>query len=420
MAQHSSDPAVVTRSKLSYGWVVVAACTLMVAITYGLLYSYSVFFKPLADYFGWDRASVSLVYSTLLIIRGAVSIFIGWLADRYGSIKLMVFCGFMIGLGLVLSSQVHTLWQLFITYGVIEAIGLSGAFGIGAALISRWFTKNRGMALGILASGSGLGSLLIVPGSERLIAAFSWSGAFTIGGIIAGVVVMALAFLLRPPPPSAVMVNDKPASMAKSSDKPVIAESEVTLGQAVKDSRMILLMGAFFFFFFSIQMIMVHLVNYATDVGISPLIAATFIGVIGAVSIAGRLATGAGADRVGIHNTMILTRVCLVASFICLMFTTSLWAFYLFAVIFSLSYGGEIPQIPLSVGKYFGTKMMATLVGLCSFTLSAGGAVGSWLAGKIFDATQSYQGAFIIGAAAGLVSLILILVLQRQNRRPAI
>ena len=162
---------------------------------------------------------------------------------------------------------------------------------------------------------------------------------------------------------------------------------------------------------------MVHLVNYATDMGISPLVAATFISVIGAVSIVGRLSTGIGSDKIGIHNTLILTRIFLVISFICLIFTKSLWAFYLFAVIFSLPYGGEIPQIPLFIGKYFGTKAMATLVGLSMFMTSIGGALGSWVAGKIFDTTQSYQGAFIAGALAGLVSLILVLILKRQTRQ---
>ena len=110
-------------------------------------------------------------------------------------------------------------------------------------------------------------------------------------------------------------------------------------------------------------------------------------------------------------------RVFLVSSFVCLIFSTSLWAFYLFAVIFSLPYGGEIPRIPLFIGKYFGTKTMATLVGLCNFVLGAGGAMGSWVAGKIFDTTQSYQGAFIAGIVAGLVSLILVLILKRKNQQ---
>src|SRR5512143_209238 len=126
--------------RFSYAWVIVIACTLMLAITYGLMYSYSVFFKPLADYFQWDRATVSLVYSASLIIRGALAIAAGWLADRYGARKVMAACGILIGLGLVLSGTVNSLWQLFLTYAALESMGLSGAFGITTALTSRWFT----------------------------------------------------------------------------------------------------------------------------------------------------------------------------------------------------------------------------------------------------------------------------------------
>lgn len=408
-----AENAAVTHGKFFYGWVIMAACTLMIVITYGLTYSYSVFFKPLADYFGWDRAAVSLIYSTSLIIRGAVFIVVGWLADKYGARKFMVFCGFMIGLGLVLSSQVNTLWQLFLTFSVIEGIGFSGAFGIGAAATSRWFTKNRGLPLGIIASGSGLGTLLIVPGTERLINAFGWSRAFLICGVAAGLIVIICALLLRPPPKPAMATAQKPDSAVKAAN---IQQTGMTAGQAIKDSRMLLLLGVFFFFFFSIQIIMVHLVNYATDVGISPLVAATFVSVIGAVSIAGRLSTGVGSDRIGINNTLVLTGVCLIIAFICLIFTKALWAFYLFAVLFSLPYGGETTQIPLFIGKYFGTKAMATLVGLSMFVLSAGGALGSWAAGKIFDATYSYQWAFIAGALAGVVSLMMVLLLYRMKR----
>jgi MFS family permease len=179
---------------------------------------------------------------------------------------------------------------------------------------------------------------------------------------------------------------------------------------------MILFMGAVLLFFLSIQIVMVHLVSYATDAGISPLMAATFISVIGAVSIAGRMVTGAGADKTGIYSTLIITRLFLIAAFIWLFFTKPVWSFYLFAVIFGFPYGGEIPQIPLFIGKYWGTKSMATLVGLNTFVITLGGALGSWGAGKIYDSTRSYQGAFIAGGVASLISLLLILILKRKSR----
>ena len=175
-------------------------------------------------------------------------------------------------------------------------------------------------------------------------------------------------------------------------------------------------MAAFLSFFFGIQIVMVHLVNYATDIGVSPLVSATFISVIGAVSIVSRLSLGAGAEKMGIHNSLILTGIFLVASFIWLIFTKSVWAFYVFAVLFSIPYGGEIPQIPLFIGKYFGTKSMATLMGLNLFVITIGGALGPWVAGNIYDGSGSYRKAFIAGALSGLVSLALVLILRRKNR----
>jgi MFS family permease len=397
----------------SYAWVIVAACTAMIFITYGLQYSYSVFFKPLAEHFDWDRATVSFVYSASLVIRGAVSIGAGWLADRYGARKVMIVCGFLMGLGFLLSSRVTELWQFFLTYAVIEAIGFSGTFGVGTSMISRWFTKNRGLALGIMASGSGLGTLLIVPGAERLIDAAGWQQAFVVCGIAAGTLMIAAAFLLREPASRLIKTPESTGGVAAK-------QEGMSFSAALIDPRMLLMAMAFMFFFFGAQMVMVHLVNYATDTGIDPLIAATFIGVIGGASIGARLAIGAGSDKIGIFNGLYITGSLLVLSFILLLFTRTVWSFYLFAVLFSIPYGGEIPQIPLIIGRYFGTRSMATLVGVNVFIITIGGAMGSWAAGKIFDVTGSYDWAFIAGAVAALCSLGMVLLLKRQDRHPAV
>jgi MFS family permease len=404
----SSDGVTVTHGRFFYGWVIVAVCTLMLAVSYGLMYSYSVFFKPLADNFGWDRATVSLVYSASLVIRGAISIGIGWLADRYGSLKIMVFCGFMIGLGLVLSSQVQTLWQFFITYALIEALGLSGAFGIATAVTSRWFVRNRGLALGIVSSGVGLGTLLIVPGAERLIAAFNWSQAFLICGIAAGAITIVSALFLRPAPK---------ASLPDKSDKAVaVPQVELSLSAAVRSPRMIILNSIFALLIFCTQMVIVHLVNYATDTGITPLVAASFVSLIGVSSIGGRMVMGAGADRIGLHNSLILCCVLVIIALVGLLFTRAVWSFYLFAVVFGFAYGGEVPQIPLFVSRFCGTRSMAALVGLTVFIGNIGGALGPWTGGKIFDMTADYQGAFIVAIIVAVGALILALVLKRQNQ----
>jgi MFS family permease len=398
-----------SRPRLSYAWVIVLVCTLMMVITYGLMYSYSVFFKPLADYFGWDRATVSSVYSASLIIRGALSIGAGWLADRYGAGKVMAVCGVFIGLGLILSSLVTQLWQLFLTYALLESMGLCGAFGITTAVTSRWFTSNRGLALGLVSSGVGIGTLLIVPGAERLIAAFDWSQAFKIVGIAAGAIMFVSAFLLREPP--AVRAQETPGPRSAPA-------AQIGLRQALANRRMLLVIAIFALIFFCTQLVMVHLVNYATDIGITPLVAATFVSLIGVISIGGRLAMGTSSDRLGIHFTLILCCFLVAVSLVLLVFTRQLWMFYLFAAAFGFAYGGEVPQIPLVVGDIFGTRKLATMMGLTIFAGNIGGALGPWLGGVIFDHTESYRLAFIVAAAAGSFSLLLAWLLKKSARRP--
>jgi len=414
---NSGNPAAqaLNKSTFPYGWVIVAVCTLMTAVTYGLMYSYGVFFKPLAAHFNWDRATVSAVYSVSLIMRGAISIWIGWLADKHGAKKIMLFCGFMMGLGLVLTSQITQLWQFFITYALIEAIGLSGTFGIATALTARWFTRNRGFALGIVSAGIGVGTLFIVPGSERLIKAVEWPQAFLISGIVAGLIMMITAFFLKPPP-----LNGNPGSSQDTSgngNAAVNGEETVnlTLSQAVRSRRMLIMMVAFSAIIFCTQMVIIHLYNYATDIGLNPLLAAGLVSLVGVMSIGGRLIMGAWAEKLGIYNALIFCCVLTILSLAGLALFQSIWALFVFAVIFGFAYGGEVPQIPLFVGKFGGTKNMAALVGLTLFVGNIGGALGPWVGGKIYDLTQGYQWAFAIGVAAGLAALILAWTLKREN-----
>jgi len=388
----------------NYGWMIAVAGALMIFVTYGLIYSYSVFFKPLADYFQWDRASVSLIYSLSMIFRGAAAIGTGWLADKFGARKALVFCGLMIAAGYVLSSQVTTLWQFFLTYGIVEAIGVSGIFGIGSAVVSRWFTKNRGLALGIVASGSGLGTLLIVPATERLVSAYDWSQTFIIVGIAAGILVAGGALLFKEPaqpPPTEVKQN----------------KTTETVGGAIKDIRLWLVMFCFTLFLFATQIVLVHLVNHATDIGIDPLLAATFMSVIGGISLVGRLSTGVVAEKIGLYKSLWLICIFQAISFILLLFAKSAWMFYIFAIFFGVAYGGEVTQIPLVVSRFFGTKVMATLMGVVLFVTGFGGAASPWIAGKIYDVTGSYNWAFIMGIIASVLCMVMIWLLQREDKR---
>ena len=364
------------------------------------MYSYGVFFKPIVDSFQWDRTTVSSVYSMALVLRGIFSMGIGWLADRYGAIKITFFCGLMIGLGMVLSGMVSQLWQLYLSYGVILSIGFSGSFSIGSAVTARWFTRQRAMALAIVSTGAGMGTLMIVPLAESFIRRYDWSTAFIIFGLLAGGIISLAAFLLKPPPP--VTIAQDPVWPSEKNHP----ESEKPLKRAIFSTEMAMLLVIFSMFLFCVQLVMIHLINHATDIGIEPLQAAGLLSTIGVVSIPGRLVMGRMSDRIGPQNALIVCIILCLVSMIWLMFCHSILHFYLFAVLFGFAYGAEVPMIPVLIGQRFGTSNMATLIGVVLFIGNISGSMGPLAGGKVYDLTSHYQYAFVLALAATLLALV--------------
>ena len=386
------------------------------------MYSYGVFFKHLVADFGWTRAAISGVYSLFMVSHGSFAIVMGWLVDRFGPTKVMASCGFIAGLGLILTSRVSALWQFYVTYGVIVGIGESAGFTTVTATTTRWFTKHRGLALGIVASGTGLGILILAPVAERLITAFGWSAAFFILGVMTwAIMIPAALFLRRGPgekPHQAYGMNESvlpPNISDEKGTRPTTLETGLTMQAAARHKPLWILFFAYFLFNFCLQMVMVHLVNYATDIGIASLIAATFISIIGVGSILGRLIMGTASDRIGSNNALLICCAIIMTTLVFLIFTKEVWMFYLFAIVFGFAYGGEVPQMPVLVGRFFGLRAVAALVGVVVFGATVGGAIGAWVGGQVFDVTQSYQVAFTIAAIASLLAVIITLMLKKTK-----
>jgi MFS family permease len=424
MNGHNVAPDKRPRVSFFYGWVIVGASMLILAMHAGTMYGFGVFFKPMANEFGWARGATAGVYATFSVVHGIFVLPMGLLADKYGPSKLMAFCGAIVGLGLVLSSQVNALWQMYVTFGVIVGIGLGGPFAIAVSTTARWFVKRRGLALGLVSSGVGLGTLALVPLLDRLITSYSWSTAYLVLGTASGVVMIAGAMCLRKDPQSMGLepYGSEPsqhgsATRPPDASGPVAQERSISLLEAVRTRTLWLMVGSYTFFNFCLQMVMVHLVNYATDIGITPLVAATFISVIGVGSVTGRVAMGAISDRLGSHNALLICCLILASTLILLIFARSPWTFYLFAVTFGFAYGGEVPQMAALVGRFFGLRAVAALVGAIALGATTGGALGSYLAGYIFDVTDSYRLAFFIAASVSSIAVITTIGIGRQWRR---
>ena len=401
-----------------YGWVIVGACFVIISMHTGLMYSYGVFFKHLIADFGWSRGATSGVHSLFMVVHGGFAIVMGWLADRFGPARVMAACAFIGGLGLALTSQINSLWQFYLTYGIIFGVGESAGFTITMSTTARWFIKRRGLALGIVASGAGIGTMIMAPAAERLITAFGWSTAYLVLAVAAWAVMIPSALVLRRDPAEkglrsygsdeAVIEMDSIAQREVNA-----AETGIALRAAVLYKPLWMLFAIFFTFNVCLQMVMIHLVNYATDIGIASLIAATFISIIGVGSFIGRLLMGTASDRIGASNALLICCIIMMVTLIFLIFAHEMWMFYLFAIIFGFAYGGEVPQMPVLVGRFFGMRAVAALVGVTVFGATIGGALGAWMGGQIFDVTQSYQLAFTIAAVTSFISIVLTLMLKK-------
>ena len=181
-----------------------------------------------------------------------------------------------------------------------------------------------------------------------------------------------------------------------------------------------MLVGVFALISFPNQLVMVHLINYATDIGIAAFVAATFVSTLGIAKAIGALVLGGLSDRIGSSNVLMFSVLGMVAGLIWLLFAREAWMFYLFAIWYGFFMGGMGPMIGTQIHLFFGSQAMATLTGVLVFSLLIGGSTGVWAGGRMFDATGSYQQAFGLGILMCFVAFGLALGLRRlADRRTA-
>ncbi len=401
-----------------YGYVVVIAAFLIMMVMYGTMYTFGVFFEPLLVEFDWTRAITSGAFSMYFILFGLLGILAGRLNDRFGPRMVVVACGFFLGSGYLLMSQISTIWQLYLFYGVIIATGASGGFVPLASTVARWFVKRRGLMTGIVISGTGLGTVVMPPIAARLISSYGWRASYVIVGIMALVLVILAAQFLRRDPSQ---VGQLPYGEGKPKQENLNLEAKgFSLRRAIHTRQFWMLCGMFSSFNFLLQAIMVHIVIHATGLGISVASAANILAIIGGLSIAGRIIMGSAGDRIGNKAALIICFSLMSIALLWLQLAKEVWMLYLFAAIFGFAYGGKSTLLSPMVAELFGLSSLGVILGVIEFTLAIGGAIGPALAGHIFDITGSYQLAFLVCVAASIVGLILALLFRPTTREEAL
>ncbi len=397
------------KPRFFYGYVIVAAGFLVMLASYGSLYSFGVFFKPVSAEFGWSRVETASAYSLYMVVHGIISIFAGKLGDRLNPRVVLSLTGALLGAGFILMYWLNSLWQFYICYGILVGAGMTSYVPL-MSVVARWFERRRGLMSGLVVAGIGIGTVIMPPLATHLISTYGWQVSYLIIGALAICsTVSAAQFLRRSPAPTGL-----PA--ANTAMPPSHLMQGVSLSSAVRTSQFWMYSGSLFVMMFAQQTMIVHIVPHATDLGIGAVAAAGVISMIGGVSIAGRIIMGLAVDRLGSRTAVLITFVFLATAVFVLLAAYNVPLLYLFAGIFGFGYGGMVALQSPTIAELFGLRAHGVILGTSVFVSTIGGAIGPALAGSIFDNTGAYRYAFMVTAALCAAGLVMVIRLKRAKR----
>ena len=409
-----------TRLPFFYGWVVVGSMFLALAISYGVYYSFSVFFVALLQEFGWSRASTAGVFSLFVLVISAGGAVAGTLIDRFGPARVVPVGGVLLAGGLAATSGLSELWQFYLFFGIAAGLGLSWAGWVPCVtLVNRWFADKRGAAMGIASAGIGLGTVTVVPLVQQMISTIGWRSAFlALAALSLLLITPQAAYLLKGSPGELGLAPDgggKRSQAAGRASRPMVvvdlkwAARPWSVATAATTHRFWLLGATMFFGILTNQMLWVHQAAYLVDHGYDRMLAASMVGLAGLVSMPAKVFWGSLADRVGregAYTMGVATMLLAIGLLILTGILPMVWLVPLFAVAFASGYAVTAPILPVSVADVFGGRNFGSIFGVINLNTGLGAAVGAWLAGLVFDISGSYVAAFLAAAGSSVVSVI--------------
>src|SRR5438034_4654193 len=393
-----------------YGWWVVAAFSFMTCISTGIRHAVGPFLKPIVADLGLDRASFSLVIALSLFLYGVFGPLVGLALDRFGA-RLTASVGTLVlVLSLVLTAFVRNYWDFAVVYGVLLPLGLAVTGPVMASgVVARWFSARRGTALSLLGSASMTGMSLLVPLVTWLILTTGWRTTYVLiaVGVLVGMLPISL-WVIRESPESMGLAADGATPSAKATE--AVARERVSAITAMQTLAFWQLAGSFFTCGFSMSLISSHGVPMLTDHGYSPIFASWIVGVLGASSMVFTLGLGALADRCGARPVLagIYSGRALIFAGLFLVRDNGLLMLGV-AMVGGITIAGCMSMTSMLTADIYGRYSVGSILGAIFLVHQTGAALGSSLAGRLFESTGGYGAAFAVAcallAAAGVVSL---------------
>jgi MFS family permease len=378
--------------KLFYGWVIVGVGLVVTCIGFGAMASLSVFLQPMAEAMGWSRTGIATAALLNFLCMGIGAFMWGALSDRLGTRTVVLCGGVVLGLGMVLASRASTLLQFQLLFGAIVGVASGSFYAPMTALTTKWFTRNRSLAVALVSAGLSVGSTVMAPLARWMITTYDWRTAMLLIGDLVWLVIIPAAFLVRNPPRAAGA-----AVPAASSARP-----ELTIGQVVRTPQFAAIALTHFACCAAHSGPIFHMVTHAIDRGVPAMAAATVLSAAGLASLSGKIGCGIFADRVGAKRTLVAGLALQAVAISLYLFTGGLASFYVLALVFGFAYGGVMPLYAILVREYFGARVMGSAFGAVSLAATLGMALGPFLGGWLYDAVGSYAWMFLGSSAIGV------------------
>jgi MFS family permease len=402
-----------------YGWVVVAVAFITMGVGVNARTAFSLLFPPILAEFGWERGVTAGAFSFGFLVTAVLSPSLGRLMDRRGPRVVMEMGVLLVTAGLMLATLVRQPWQLYVTLGVLVGGGSVCLSYTGQALyLPNWFVRRRGLAMSIAFSGVGVGSIILLPWLQGLIARAGWRAACWAMAVLVLVLLAPLNLLLRHRPedmglePDGDRSSHEPAARRAANvvDAAWVA-IDWTLGRAMHTPRFWWIAVAFFCGLFSWYAVQVHQTKYLVEIGFSATYAAWALGFVSLAGIPGQIALGHLSDRIGREWVWTVGSLGFVVCYLALLglrrSPTPPLLFLMVASQGMLGYGltSVIGAIPAEIfeGRHYGT-----IFGMLMLAAIGGGAAGPFVTGAIYDVTGSYTLAWWIAIACSALSAVAI------------
>ncbi len=395
------------QAESAQAWLRLGAAVLLSTIGGVGMWSGVVALPSVQAEFGVARAGASLPYTLTMLGFAVGGVLMGRLVDRFGIVLPIIIAAVALALGYVGAGMAGSLWQFALAHGALIGLGSAATFGPLLADISHWFTRRRGIAVAICASGNYLAGTFWPPVVQHFIASEGWRATHIGIGLFCAATMLPLALALRRPAPAhRLTAADAAAFRAQGS-----------LGLSPRALQLLLAVAGLACCV-AMAMPQVHIVAYCGDLGYGVARGAQMLSLMMGFGIISRIGSGVIADRIGGLGTLLLGSALQGVALVLYLLFNGLTSLYIVSALFGLFQGGIVPSYAIIVREYFSPKEAGTRVGIVIMATVLGMALGGWLSGAIFDLTGSYRAAFGNGILWNLLNgTIAVSLLLRRNRR---